>query len=86
MLSLEEIKKLPPSEAINSLDKFLESNPLNEEALIIRGQKHWVLNQRSQAIKDYLEAIKINPDSKAQMLLDYAYSILNFYNKDLLNP
>lgn len=85
-LHLEEIIKLPPGEAIEALTAFLERFPGNDEALTLRGQKHWILNHRRDAINDYLSALKINPESRAGMLLDYANSILDFYNKDLLNP
>lgn len=77
---------LPPSEAIPLLDEYLKSHPDDEEALIQRGQKHWSLNHRREAINDYLAAIAINPDSKARLLLEYANTILSYYNKDLLNP
>ena len=73
-------------EAIEALDSFLERNPGNDEALTLRGRIHWSLNHRKEAINDYLAALKLNPESKAGMLLEYANSILDYYNKDLLNP
>ena len=85
-LTLDEIKKLPPEEAIEALNRFMERIPGNDEALTLRGQKHWLLNHRRNAINDYLAAIEINPDSRAKMLLQYANTILDFYSKDLLNP
>ena len=85
-MNLDEIKKLPPEEAIPILDKYLVSSPADDEAFTLRGQKLWNQNKRREAINDYLRAIEINPDSRAKILLDYANSILNYYNKDLLNP
>ena len=38
------------------------------------------------AINDYLEAIRINPDSKARQALQATNDILDYYNKDLYNP
>lgn len=73
-------------EAIEALDKLLGEDPDNEEAYILRGQKHWNLNHRKDAINDYLSAIQLNPESRAKMLLQYSNSILDFYSKDLLNP
>lgn len=84
--TLEEIKKLPPEEAIALLDNIIADNLENDEAFSLRGMKHWTLNHRQQAINDYLAAIKINPDSKAKLALQYANSILDYYCKDLLNP
>lgn len=84
--SLEEIKKLPPEEAITALQQLLERDPGNDTALTLRGRIYWNLGKRSLAINDYLQAIKINPESNARLLLQHANSILDFYNKDLLNP
>lgn len=85
-ISIENIRNLLPDEAILLLDKIINDNPENEEALTLRGMKHWAKGHRSLAIKDYLAAIRINPESKAKMALEAANSILDFYNKDLLNP
>ena len=85
-LSLDEIKNLPASEAILSLTQYISFHPDDDEALTIRGLRYWSLNKRKEAINDYLAAIKINPESRAKMALRFAYSILDYYNKDLLNP
>lgn len=85
-LSLEEIKSMSPREAIQCLDIYIEAHPEDDEAYTLRGQRKWALNKRGEAISDYLAALKINPASHAKVLLDYANSILEFYNKDLLNP
>lgn len=82
----DEINEMPPVEAISKLDLYLSLHPEDDEAYTLRGQKYWNLNKRKEAIKDYLFAIRINPESRAKILLEYANSILNFYNKDLLNP
>lgn len=83
---LEAIRQLAPSEAILILDEYIKYYPNDDEALTIRGLKYWSLNRRKEAINDYLQALKINPGSRAKMALQYANSILDYYNKDLLNP
>ena len=83
---LESVKSMMPTEAIPLLDSHLAENPDDEEALTLRGLKHWAAGQRSLAIKDYIAAIKINPESKAKLALQSANAILDYYNKDLLNP
>ena len=83
---LEAIKLMPPSQAILILDDYIKCNPGDDEALTIRGLKHWSLNHRKEAINDYLTALKINPNSRAKMALQLANSVLDYYNKDLLNP
>lgn len=84
--TLEEIKKLPPLEAISSLDQIISSNPGDDEAITLRGMKYWALNQRDKAINDFLAAIKINPEGKGKTALEYVNSILDYFNPDLLNP
>lgn len=86
LATLDEIKKMPPEEAILCLDSYISAYPGDDEALTLRGLRHWGLNHRKEAINDYLAALKINPESRAKMALEYANSILNYYNKDLLNP
>ena len=82
----EEIRFLPAEECIEKLNAFLSTHPEDDEALTLRGMKNWSLNRRQLAINDYLKALSINPHSKAKTALDYANSILDYYNKDLLNP
>ena len=86
MKTLIEIKELSAEEAIKELNLYIEAHPEDDEAFTLRGLRHWSLNHRKEAINDYLEAIKLNPESKARMALQYSNSILNYYNKDLLNP
>ena len=83
---LESIKEHMPEEAIPLLDAFITLYPSDDEAYTIRGIKHWALGQRSLAINNYLSAIRINPESRAKMALQAANDILDYYNKDLLNP
>lgn len=80
------IVNLSPEDAIERLTQHIHTSPDEEEAFILRGKILWSLNRRREAINDYLAAIRLNPQSKARLLLDYANSILDFYNKDLLNP
>lgn len=86
MNELDNIKDLLPEEAIPLLDKYISEHPEDDEAYTLRGMKYWALGKRSLAINDYLAAIRINPESKAKMALQTANTILDYYNKDLLNP
>ena len=83
---LLKAKEQSPQEAIKTLDVFLANHPDNEDAFLLRGMKHWAMGNRALAIKDYLAALRINPESKAKLALENANAILNYYNKDLLNP
>ncbi|MCM1152987.1 MAG: hypothetical protein NC328_04985 [Muribaculum sp.] len=91
MLTLEEIKNkfdqgIDTKEGISLLNEYINQNPNDDEALTLRGLKQWSLGNRSEAINDYLAALKINPESKSKMAIKTAYEILNYYNKDLYNP
>lgn len=92
MKTLSEIKAeikssgMDASKAIEILTDYLKQTPDDDEALTMRGMKHWAMGQRSLAINDYLRAIEINPSSKAKQAMEATYDILDFYNKDLYNP
>lgn len=80
------IKGMSPEEAIEFLDKFIEENPRNTDALTLRGMRYWSLGQRADAINDYLAAINIDPECSAKQALRATNDILDYYNKDLYNP
>lgn len=85
-MTLQEIRTLPPAEAIGKLNDYLSRHPGDDEALTARGLCHWALSHRADAIRDYLEAIRINPRSRAVQALQVAREILDFRNTDLINP
>lgn len=85
-LPLDAIRGHLPAKALPLLDSYIALHPSDDEAYRIRGTKHWALGKRSAAINDYLSAIRINPESPAKLALRASYDILNYYNKDLLNP
>ncbi len=85
-MNLDEIRRLLPNDAISLLNDYINANPEDDEAYTLRGMKHWALGEHSAAINDYLKAIKINPEGKAKHALEAAESVMNYYNKDLLNP
>lgn len=84
--NLDDIKKLPAKQAIDTLTNLIGQHPEIDEFYVIRGMKLWSLNKRKDALEDYHRALSLNPESSAKMLLEYSNSILNFYSKDLLNP
>lgn len=92
MRTIEEIKKdindgiVNRDVLIQELSTLISSNPTNDEAYLQRGLLHWRAGQRAKAINDYNQALRINPDSEARLVLKATYDILNFYNKDLFNP
>lgn len=81
-----EVKNLLPEEALPVLDRYLAEHPDDDEAFTLRGMKHWAAGHRSLAVKDYLEAIRLNPESRARHALETVNAILDYRNTDLLNP
>lgn len=88
MTSLKDIiRLLGADEAILLLDNWLAEHPDDVEAYTLRGMKHFGAGHRADAIGDYLTALRLDPDNaRARQALDYANSILDYYNKDLYNP
>ncbi|MCM1368997.1 MAG: hypothetical protein NC204_01340 [Candidatus Amulumruptor caecigallinarius] len=82
----ESIKTLDTENAINALTEYLKSHPEDDEALTLRGIKYFGSGKRSLAIKDYLGAIRLNPQSMAVEALKSANEILDYRNTDLINP
>ena len=82
----ELVKGLTPEGAVDKLTEYLSAHPDDDEALTLRGIKHWSAGHRALAINDYLAAIRINPDSKAAEALKAANEILAYRNNDLYNP
>lgn len=85
-MTLEEISVMPAGDAVAALDRYIADRPDDDEAYTLRGLRHWSLGHRAKAMNDYLKAISINPESRAAQALESARAILDFYNKDLLNP
>lgn len=92
MKALEEIKDklsrgaITGDEALALLDKLQKEHPDNDEILTERGMLHWGRGEWSACIEDYLQAIRINPESRAKIALKMAQDNMDFYNKDLFNP
>lgn len=82
----EKLRGLDTTAAIAELSAYIEAHPDDDEALTRRGIKYFGAGERSLAIHDYLEALRINPDSSAREALKAANEILDYRNTDLINP
>lgn len=91
MKTLDDIKSSMQTGAdaavsVAELDALIAAEPSNDEALLTRGMLHWRLSHRAEAINDLNAALRINPLSRAKVMLQSVYTILDFYDKDLYNP
>ncbi len=80
------IKTAAYEESISVLNAYLSEYPDDDEALTLRGMKHWGAGRRALALNDYLAAIHINPSSRAKEAYKASLEILEYRNNDLYNP
>ncbi len=74
-------------EAIDLIDSFKADGGRMDDTLYYLLGNAWRKKGNWQmAINNYLEAVRLNPDSPAAGALEIANNILDYYNKDLYNP
>ena len=74
-------------EAIALLDDYRAGGgEMDDELLYLQGNAWRKKGNWQMAMNNYLEAIRLNPDSPARQALEMASEILAFYNKDMYNP
>ncbi|MDL2256315.1 tetratricopeptide repeat protein [Parabacteroides sp. OttesenSCG-928-K15] len=87
---MEEIRLLIQQgdieKAIALLDHYIETDETSDEAWYLRGNAYRKLGDSRQALNNYLRAMELNPDSPAVQAHNMLIDILNFNNKDVLNP
>lgn len=89
-MNLLDIRKLIEANniegAISALNDYIVTNPNSDEAYYLLGNMYRKSNDWRNAIKNYCEAIELNPDSPAKEAYEACIEVLNFYNTDLFNP
>lgn len=78
-----------PLKALDILDELFDKseNPTEQsEILAEKGKIFWRLNRRGEAISAYEAGAKLDPAGPCATLLEMSGSIMEFFNKDLLNP
>lgn len=79
-----EGKVLP--EALKIIEDLLAENPEDANLLIARGKILWSMGKRGEAMSDYAQAERLDPEGPARLLIEHSNSIMDFFNPDLLNP
>lgn len=59
---------------------------MDETLFYLQGNAWRKKGDWQMAMNNYLEAVRLNPDSPAKQALEMANEILAFYNKDMYNP
>ena len=90
MEELEKIKQLlnagKSDEAISLLTHFVHENPSSDEVFFWLGNAYRKKENWEFALNNYQQAMDLNPDSPAKLAYKMVIDILNFYNKDMINP
>ena len=73
-------------EAISLLEGYrTKGGPMDDTLYYLLGNAWRKKGNWQLAMNNYLEALKLNPDSPAKQALEIANEILEFRNKDLYN-
>ena len=59
--------------------------PMDEDLYYLLGNAWRKKGNWQMAMNNYLEAVRLNPESPAAQALEIANEILDFYNKDMYN-
>lgn len=59
---------------------------MTEQEYIAQGDASWREQDWRQCLNSYNEAIRLNPHSEAVVKKEMVNNIINFFNKDMLNP
>lgn len=90
MTTKDEIKRLidnnEAEKAIAILDEMIATDNTDDDLYFLRGNAYRKFNNWKNAVSDYCKAMDLNPDSPAANAYRAALEILEYYNKDLLNP
>lgn len=70
----------------NPLGKGFTPTVMTEQEYIEQGDMSWKRQDWKHCLDSYTEAIRLNPQSQAKAKREMVMQILDFYNKDMLNP
>ena len=70
-------------EAIALMESY--DGPMDDTLFYLLGNAWRKKGNWQMAMNNYLEAIRLNPESPAAQALEIANEILDFYNKDMYN-
>lgn len=90
MANYDEIKLLidnnQTEQAIALLDEMIEKNAKDDQLYYLRGNAYRKHNNWKNALTNYATAMDLNPESPAARAYQASMDVLEFFNKDLLNP
>lgn len=83
----EQIKRLFLQNRLAETEEMLSHAQADDAwALYMSGRIAWKEGRKTDAISLYTKAAAIDPASEAAVALEQARQVMDFFNKDLLNP
>ena len=85
-MDIKEIKKLIEANSLDEASEALKALTPDAESLYLQGRVAWKRGRKGEAISFYEQSEAIDPDGPASVALEQAREVMDFFNKDLLNP
>lgn len=75
------------SESLVILDEQIQANPVDIQALLLRGRIYYKMQNWGDAMNDFYSVLELNPDNpEAKAGLQMAQNILGYFTPDMFNP
>jgi len=75
------------TKSMDLLNQCIFSNPIDSQALILRGRISYKLQKWGDAMNDYASVLEFDPEnSEAKSGLEMARNILGYFTPDMFNP
>ncbi|MDD2525378.1 MAG: tetratricopeptide repeat protein [Bacteroidales bacterium] len=88
-MTLDEIRGLIQMNKLEEAEielKLLSQNEPSEAVFLLLGNLCRKRGDWQHALNYYYEALELNPEGEAKMSIEHIQNILEFSNKDLINP
>jgi tetratricopeptide (TPR) repeat protein len=74
-------------ESMGILHRCIQDNPIDLQALLLRGRINYKMQKWGDAMNDYTSVLEIDPENQeAKSGLQMAQNILGYYTPDMFNP
>ncbi|HEY5570767.1 MAG TPA: hypothetical protein VIK42_04795 [Bacteroidales bacterium] len=88
-MTLDEIRDLIQTNKLDEAEKELQrmyQNEPSETVFLLSGNLYRKRGDWQHALNNFYEALELNPEGEAKMAIEHIQNILDFSNKDLINP
>ncbi len=88
-MKLDEIRDLIQTNKLDEAEKelqLLSQDEPSEAVFLLLGNLYRKRGDWQHALNNFHEALELNPEGVARMAIEHIQNILDFSNKDLINP